>query len=184
MADTKTQSFEREYIIPLRRVWLRVPKYERTGKSIKAIKQFIAKHMKVPERDLDKVKLDVYFNNDLWFRGRAHPPAKIKVKAIKEGDIVKVTFAETPKYVSFLKNRHDRLKKKAEGKIEVEKQAIKPEEVKKEEGKTEEQKVAEEEKEKAGEQQQLKHAEQQQKAQKHMTKVKEPKIQRNPLRSR
>ena len=55
---------------------------------------------------------------------------------------------------------------------------------KKEEGKTEEQKVAEEEKEKAGEQQQLKHAEQQQKAQKHMTKVKEPKIQRNPLRSR
>lgn len=179
MADTK-QVLEREYIIPLRRVWLRVPKYERTGKAIKAIKQFIAKHMKVLDRDIEKVKLDVYFNNELWFRGRAHPPAKIKVKAIKEGDIVKVSFSETPKYVAFLKAKHEKLKKKATEKVE-EKTEEKPAEVKAEE-KTEEKKVAEQEKEKAVEQQQIKQAEQQQRAEKHITKVKEPKIQRMALK--
>lgn len=180
MADTK-QVLEREYIIPLRRVWLRVPKYERTGKAIKAIKQFIAKHMKVPDRDIEKVKLDIYFNNELWFRGRAHPPAKIKVRAIKEGDIVKVGFSETPQYVSFLKAKHEKLKKRATEKAEEKKAEEKPAEVKAEE-KTEEQKVAEQEKEKAVEQQQIKQAEQQQRAEKHITKVKEPKIQRMALK--
>lgn len=183
MPETKTQMLEREYVIPLRRAWLRVPKYERTGKAIKAIKIFIAKHMKVPDRDIDKVKLDVYFNNELWFKGRAHPPAKIKVRAIKDGENIKVNFAETPEYVRFLKSKHDKLKKKAETKIEEKKPEEKQkEEVKKEEEKTEEQKTAEQEKEKALEQQQIIQAEQQQKTQKHLTKIKEPKIQRMALK--
>ncbi|MBI2632671.1 50S ribosomal protein L31e [Candidatus Pacearchaeota archaeon] len=182
MPETKTQMLEREYVIPLRRAWLRVPKYERTGKAIKAIKIFIAKHMKVPDRDIEKVKLDVYFNNELWFKGRAHPPAKIKVRAIKDGENIKVNFAETPEYIRFLKSKHDKVKKKAEIKIEEKKPDEKEEKIKKEEEKTEEQKTAEQEKEKALEQQQIKQAEQQQKAQKHITKIKEPKIQRMALK--
>src|SRR3989338_9112388 len=95
----KTDKLEREYIIPLRREWLKVPMYERTGRAIKAIKKFIAKNMKVIDRDVSKVKLDVYFNNEIWFRGRANPPSKIKVKAVKEGDIVKVGLADIPEHI-------------------------------------------------------------------------------------
>jgi len=161
MADNK---MEREYVIPLRKEWIRVPQYERTGRAVKTIKKFIAKHMKVEDRDTDNVKLDVYFNNELWFRGRASPPSKIKVKARKEGNIVHVTFAETPKHVQHLKKKHEKVHKKADKPVE------KPVEEKKEE-KTEEQKTAEKEKEKSVAEAAAKETKQEIKAQKHVTKV-------------
>lgn len=173
MAETKI--LEREYVIPLRRVWLRVPAYRRAGKSAKAIKEFIAKHMKVDDRNTDKVKLDIYLNNEIWFRGRRNPPSRIKVKAIKEEGIVKVELSEMPKHVKFLKAKHSKLSKKT-GK---EPEAVKQE---KEEQKTEEQKTDEKEKEKAVEEMNIKQAEQQAKAEKHITKVKEPRIQRMALK--
>lgn len=162
MADNKS---EREYVIPLRRAWRNVPYYERTGKAIKTIKIFVAKHMKVEDRDVKNVKLDVYFNNELWFKGRANPPAKIKVKVKKENGIVSVTFAETPKYVEHLKRKHGKIHKKSETKDE------KPTESKVEDSKTEEQKTDEKEKEKSTAEAGLKEAKQEVKAQKHTTKV-------------
>ncbi len=179
MAETKI--LEREYVIPLRRAWLQAPLYERSGKAIKAIKKFIAKHMKIPDRDTANVKLDIYFNNDLWFRGRANPPARIKVKARKEGDIVQVSFADTPQYVKFLKAKHEKIFKKIEKPAETktpevqEAKPVTPE-------KTEEEKREEKEKEKAVAEQGIKQAEAQAKVQKHLTKVKEPKIQRMALK--
>lgn len=169
MPETKSSVLEREYIVPLRRHWLNVPKYERTGKAVKALKQFIAKHMKVPERDVKKVKLDVYFNNELWFRGRAHPPARVKVKARKEGDIVHVSFIETPQHITFLKAKHERRHKKAEEKPTAPPAEVRAEK-KEEPQKTEEQKKEEQEKEKAVAEVKLKEAEQAAKAQKHVTK--------------
>jgi large subunit ribosomal protein L31e len=156
---------EREYIIPLRRAWRNVPQYERTGKAIKAIKIFVAKHMKVQDRDVNNVKLDVYFNNEIWFRGRANPPAKIKVKVKKEGELVHVSFAETPKHVTHLKNKNAKLHKAAEKPVE------KPSEEKKEDSRTEEQKTEEAEKEKSVAQAGMKEAKAQAKAEKHVTKV-------------
>lgn len=165
MPDNKT--IEREYTIPLRRHWLNVSSYNRTGKAIKAIKQFIAKHMKVPDRDINNVKLDVYFNNEVWYRGRASPPSKVKVKAVKEGDIVKVTFVEIPEHIKFLKAKHEKFHKKAEAKPEETKPAEQP----KQEEKTEEQKK--DEKEKAQASAIVKEAEikQEIKAEKHTTKA-------------
>ena len=184
MADAKTviQKIEREYIIPLRSQWLRVPHYERTGRAIKTIKKFIAKHMKVTDRNTDNVKLDIYFNNDLWFKGRANPPGKIKVKAVKEGDIVKVDFVEIPGYVKFLKAKHEKIHKKSEKKPEEKKdiKEIIPEEKKEE--RTEEQKKDEVEKEKSVEAMNIKEAELQAKAQKHLTKIKGPEIHRMALK--
>ena len=161
---TETKVLEREYVIPLRRVWLRVPQYERTGKAIKAIKIFIAKHMKVAERNVDNVKLDMFFNNEIWFRGKANPPSKIKVKAKKEGDIVQVTFAETPQIVAFKKLRE--MKKHMPAKTTTQ-EAAKPEEKKEQ---TAEQKKDEEEKGKSVEQANIQQASQAAKAQKHTTK--------------
>lgn len=164
MAETKI--IEREYVIPLRRFWVNVPHYNRTSKAIKAIKSFVAKHMKVADRDVDKVKLDVYLNNELWFRGRTNPPSKVKVKVRKEGDLVHVTFFDTPKQVTFLQAKHARRHQKSEKKAPA--PAVKETPV---EQKTEEQKVEEKEKEKAVAEQGIKEAEKVAKAQKHVTKV-------------
>jgi large subunit ribosomal protein L31e len=177
----------REYVIPLRRSWLIVPEYRRAGRAAKAIKAFIAKHMKVPERDVDKVKLDMYLNNEIWFRGVRNPPSKIKVRAIKDGDIVKVELAEVPEHVKFLKLKHMKMHKAAEKKpekAEEKKEEAKAEvegaePVKKE--KTAEEKKAEQEKEKSGEEEQIKEAKQEKLADKHITKVKGMEIHRKAL---
>lgn len=107
--DKKTpevKAVEKEYVIPLRKEWRKVANYRRTGRAVREIKKFIAKHMKVPDRDVEKVKLDIYLNQEVWFRGKRKPPAKIKVKAVKEGDLVRVTLADVPDYVKFLKAKH------------------------------------------------------------------------------
>lgn len=162
MAEPKTPKLEREYIIPLRRHWINMPQYERTGRAVKTIKKFIAKHMKVPERDVDKVKLDVYFNNELWFKGRANPPSKIKVKATKEGDIVKVDFVETPDYVKFLKAKHANIHTES-----TKKETPKAE---KKEEQTADEKKAEKEKETAVAESSAKQAKMESKVQKHVNK--------------
>jgi large subunit ribosomal protein L31e len=169
MADTKSPALEREYIVPLRRHWLNVPQYERTGKAVKALKQFIAKHMKVTDRNPDLVKIDVYFNNELWFRGRTNPPAKVKVRARKEGDLVHVSFVETPQHIAFLQAKHARRHTKAEKKAPT--PETKPDAIAQAEQKTEEQKTEEKEKEKSVADIKMKEAEQHAKAHKHATKI-------------
>ncbi len=185
MAETQIVSLEREYIIPLRREWRKVANYRRTGRAVKAIKKFIARHMKIPDRDVSKVKVDVYLNNEIWFRGRKKPPAKIKVKAIKEGEIVKVQLVEIPEYIKFLKQRHERLHKAIE-KIEKPKETVPaPTEEKKEEKskeQKEEKKIEEQEKEKAVAEVHALEAKQEAKAQKHITKVKKTPIRRLALK--
>src|SRR3989344_8709103 len=179
MAEKKSENktaFEREYIIPLRNEWRKVANYRRTGRAIKEIKKFIARHMKVPDRDLSKVKLNIYLNNEIWFRGKKKPPAKIKVKAIKEGDIVKVELAEIPEYVKFRIQKHEKMqnkldKEKPETPKEIKKEKKKDEEVKK---KDEEKKKDEKEKEKSVAQLRQVEAKQDVKAQKHTIKGKEP----------
>jgi len=85
----KTEKLEREYVIPLRKEWRKVPRYRRTSKAVKAIKEFLVRHMKIRDRDLDKIKLDRFLNEDLWTRGIRNPPNKIAVKVVKEGEIVR-----------------------------------------------------------------------------------------------
>jgi len=162
----KTNKTEREYVIPLRRHWIHSQEYKRASKAVKAIKEFIARHMRVQDRDLDKVKVDTYLNSEIWFRSAGKPPARIKVKAIKEGEIVRVELAEMPKHLKFHKAKAEKVHKKAEKKEEP-----KVEEKKTEEVKTEEQKKDEKEKEQAVAEANTKIAEQQAKAQKHVGKM-------------
>ncbi|MDO8509421.1 MAG: 50S ribosomal protein L31e [Nanoarchaeota archaeon] len=177
MAESKIQ--EREYTIPLRKVWLKAAQYERGRKAIKAIKEFVAKHMKVADRDVNKVKLDVFLNNEIWFRGRRHPPSKVKIKAIKEGDIVKVEFVELPQRVKFHKAKLDRLHKK-EDKKETPKMTPKTEEPKTSEASSE--KKEEKEKEIAVAELHAKEAKLDAKAQKHLSKKKEESYHRMALK--
>jgi len=140
--ETKTEIIEREYIIPLRRQWHKVPKYRRAPKATRAIREFLVRHMKIRDRDLKKIKLDKYLNQALWLRGIKKPPAKIRVKAIKEGEIVRVELVNMPEKIKYRKQKQEKLvetsdKKKPKKIIE---QEVKPEE------KTEEKKEEEEKK--------------------------------------
>lgn len=171
MADTK---LERIYTVPLRAEWRKVPRYKRARKGVVALKEFIARHMKVPFHDVENVKLDTYLNNEMWFRGPRNAPAHVTVKAIKEGDIVHVTFVDTPAHITFSQKKHARFHTKAE------KKAAKVEEKKEE--KTEEQKKDESEKEKATAIANEKIAQQQAKEQKRTTKTSTPKINRMALK--
>ncbi len=97
----------REYIVPLRRGFSVAPEYKRAKKAILVLKQFIAKHMKVENRDISLVRIDKYLNHEIWFRGIKKPLAKVKVKAVKKGGIVFVELSELPKYVQFKKSKEE-----------------------------------------------------------------------------
>ncbi len=162
MAETQTNKLEREYTIPLRKEWTKVPGYKRTSKAVKAIKEFIAKHMKVPNRDLNLVKIDSYLNNEVWHRGSRNAPARVTVKAIKTGDEVKVTFVNDPEHVKFARQKHSNRN------VKITKTVTAPE-AKKEE-KTEDQKKVESEKEQSAAIANEKLAEVKAKEQKHVAK--------------
>jgi len=138
---------ERTYIIPLRREWLKVPEYKRANKAVKAVKEFLVRHMKVYDRDLKKIKVDILLNNEIRFRGMKKPPTKIKVKAKKyDNGIVKVELAEIPQIIKYKLEREKRQKEKAEKKKEK-KEEKKPKEKKEEKKEKEElEKKLEEEK--------------------------------------
>lgn len=147
--ETKTEKIEREYIIPLRSEWRKVPRYKRAAKAIKGIKVFLVQHMKIRDRDLDKIKIDKYLNEEVWHRGIRRPPARIKVKAVKEGDIVRVELFEMPEVLKFKKSREEKIvqkgtENKKEKKPEKEdKQAEQEDAEKKEEEKEDKQAVIE-----------------------------------------
>jgi len=154
---------EREYIVPLRRGWLKVPKYKRANKAVKTLKEFIAKHMKIYDRDLRKIKIDILLNNEIRFRGMKKPPAKIKVKAVKfDDDIVRVELVNLPIHVQFKKLKDDKQKTEIKKKLKEKKEETK------EETKEEETKETKE-KEEASKEGSLRLSEKQAKEQKHMS---------------
>ncbi|MBI2541189.1 60S ribosomal protein L31 [Candidatus Woesearchaeota archaeon] len=83
MAKKKEESsktvLERAYVIPLRRETLKVPFFKKANKAVKAVRQFISKHMKS-----DDVHIGKYLNLKIWHHGAKNPPGKIKVNAVKD----------------------------------------------------------------------------------------------------
>lgn len=109
MAEKTNLKIEREYVIPLREKIRSVPIYKKTPKAVKTVKEFVAKHMRVKDRDLKKVKLDSYLNEALWFRGIRKPINKIKVKVVKDGDIVRVYAMDLPSKINYKKLREEKV---------------------------------------------------------------------------
>lgn len=80
MAKTeKTKTLERTYNIPLRKEYLKAPKWRRTEKAVVGVRQFLQKHMKAEE-----VRLGRYLNEELWKKGIRNPPHHVKVTALKD----------------------------------------------------------------------------------------------------
>jgi len=83
MADEKAEKKdEREYIVPLRKGCDKTPYYRRTKRAIRVLKLFIIRHMKIYDKDMNKVKVEL-----------AEMPAEIKFRMEKE----KKRFIEKPK---------------------------------------------------------------------------------------
>lgn len=136
MENKKEQdAVEREYIIPLREKIRAVSRYKRANKAVKSIKEFLVRHMNIYDRDLNKIKIDKYLNEHLWFRGIRKPPYKVKVKVKKDGEFVRVELAELPEKLKFKKIREEKLIQKAEAakKPSVKSEAKKVEKVSKKE---------------------------------------------------
>jgi len=101
--------------------------------------------MKVYDRDLNKIKIDRYLNEEIWHRGIRNPPAKIKVKAVKENDIVRVELSEMHEKLKFKKAREEKSKEKSTEAAKTKEEEHKHEE-KKEEGEEKKEEVEEEKK--------------------------------------
>jgi len=142
---TKKQADEREYIIPLRKEIAKVPRYKKTPKAVKAVKQFIAKHMRIPDRDVSKVKLSKWVNQELWFRGIKNPITKIKVKVKRDGENIQVELVDFADKMKFAKAREDK-KKETEKQIKDRKKAEDEAKKKAEEDKKKDEKQSDEEK--------------------------------------
>jgi large subunit ribosomal protein L31e len=110
---TKENKIEREYVIPLREKSRSVPRYKKTPKAIKTIKEFIARHMHIENRDLNKVKIDINLNQFMWAKGIRKHPHKIKVKATQEGENVRVELVDYPNRLKFKKLREEKRGKEA-----------------------------------------------------------------------
>ncbi len=89
----KKTVLERTYNVPLRKEFLKAPRWKRTPKAAKALKMFISRHMKS-----ENVKIGKYANMELWKHGMKNPPHHIKVEAVKDEDgLVRVELVGAPK---------------------------------------------------------------------------------------
>ncbi len=136
---------EREYVIPLRKRIMKVPRYRRAKRAVNAVRDFLAKHMKVEGRDTRKVKIDKWLNEELWFKGIKKPLMKVKVKTKKINGIVYVELADIPKAVQFKMDKYNKFKERLAS-VGTKKSKVSA----KKEEKPLEEKVEEKEKEKAG----------------------------------
>ena len=69
------------YTIPLRKEMLKLPRYKRVHKAVRATRSFLIKHLKSEE-----VLIGQDLNRTLYGGGRRNPPTRIKVKVYKFKD--------------------------------------------------------------------------------------------------
>ena len=77
--ETTKTVLERVYNVPLRKEYMKAPNWKRTPKAVKALREFIGKHMKS-----ENVIIGKYANQLLWKNGIKNPPHHIKVNAVKD----------------------------------------------------------------------------------------------------
>ena len=118
--ETTKTVLERVYNVPLRKEYMKAPNWKRTPKAVKALREFIAKHMKS-----ENIIIGKYANQLLWKNGIKNPPHHIKVNAVKDDKgKVMVELVELPG-----KAKREAAKlKESEKKKELKKEAEKKEE--------------------------------------------------------
>jgi large subunit ribosomal protein L31e len=70
---------DRTYNIPLRKEFLKVPKYKRSKKAVTALRKFLKRHMKS-----DNIRIGRFANEIIWQHGIRNPPHHVQVHAVKD----------------------------------------------------------------------------------------------------
>lgn len=155
---------ERTYNIPLRKQFMKAPRWKRTNRAVKALQAFLVRHMKS-----DNIKLGKYLNLAVWKHGAKNPPHHVKVEVKKDSDgVVSAEIVGAPK-----EKPKEELKKKVAKKED--KKDTKPDtKEEKLEAKTEEVKEDKQEKAKEIEKKELKELKKEQ------PKVQAPKVAPQP----
>jgi large subunit ribosomal protein L31e len=73
---------EKVFTVPLRDAFEK-PRTKRAKIAIKIVREFLKKHMKAED-----VKIGKSINEIVWRRGIQKPPRKIRIHALREGDVV------------------------------------------------------------------------------------------------
>ena len=81
---------ERIYTVPLGDAYETV-RNKRTPRAVKILRAFIERHMKA---DGQKIWLSENLNKTLWGRSIQKPPRKIKVRLVKDDEIIKAYLAD------------------------------------------------------------------------------------------
>ena len=133
---------ERIYNIPLRKEFQKAPRYKKSGKAMRAIKEFILKHTKVKD-----IRVGKYLNELVWKNGPKNPPHKVNVKVTVEDKVAKVELVDAPVEEVKEETKKPAKKEKIEKEVKEEiKEELQKEGMKKEVA----EKVAEEVKEESG----------------------------------
>ena len=85
------ENITRVYNVNLGKAW-NTPRYKRTDRVLNMIREFAKKHMKA-----EKVKIEQDLNRSLWYRGKTNPPRTVRVRMIREDDVVTVSSFGEPK---------------------------------------------------------------------------------------
>lgn len=98
---------EKQFIINLRREFIKAPSYKKSMKAVKAIREFVMHHMKAQD-----VRVCTELNRKIWERGSKNPIHKVTVKVKQDGDVLWVQLPE----FEFPKKKEKKLKaEKKEG---------------------------------------------------------------------
>ena len=79
MAKKEIKMIERTYNVPLRKEFQKVPRWQKSQKAVKALRQFLSKHMKS-----DNVKIGKSINEQIWKHGIKNPPHHVKITVTKD----------------------------------------------------------------------------------------------------
>ena len=127
---------ERIYTINIRKAILKAPKWEKSKRSVAAVKNFLKGHMKG-----DEVKIGKSITEEIWKRGNQYPPKSIRIHAILteeekrkiiRAELLGVPFPEEKEKKKEKKEEKPKEEKKVEEKKEKPKEKPKKEEPKKE----------------------------------------------------
>lgn len=106
MAENE-ENLTRVYTIRLGKAW-GTPQYRRTDRVLNMIREFAKKHMKT-----DKIKIEQDLNRYVWRKGKTNPPRTVRVRMIREDDVVIVSSFTEARNAEEIKDQES---EKSEGK--------------------------------------------------------------------
>ena len=116
MAD----KLERIYTIPLTKAYDTI-RMKRANRAVKIVRDFMIRHMKSP-----LVVISNTLNGYIWQYSREKPPRKVKVRAIKQDDVVRVYLSDEKVEVETQKTQVKKDEAKKEAKKEEPKKETAP----------------------------------------------------------